>query len=94
MSKAKLVKLPQTNQQGKKVGADNKACWPGYRYQGTVKGKMSVLKSRNKHLDDVDMSYLQHLYRAWTIAFVLLLHGLLPFIWQTKASDLLCQEKT
>ena len=55
---------------------------------------MSVLKSRNKHLDDVDMSYLQHLYRAYTIALVLLVHGLLPFIWQTKASDLLCQEKT
>jgi hypothetical protein len=35
----KPVKLPQTNQQGKKVGADNKACWPGYRYQGTIKGK-------------------------------------------------------
>lgn len=39
MSKAKPVKLPQTNSQGKKVGADNKACWPGYRYQGTVKGR-------------------------------------------------------
>ena len=39
MSKVKPIKLPQTNSQGKKVGADNKACWPGYRYQGTVKGK-------------------------------------------------------
>jgi hypothetical protein len=39
MSKAKPVMLKQTNQQGKKVGADNKACWPGYRYSGTVKGK-------------------------------------------------------
>lgn len=36
---SKPVKLPQTNQQGKKVGADNKACWPGYRYQGTVNGR-------------------------------------------------------
>lgn len=35
----KPIKLPQTNSQGKKVGADNKACWPGYRYQGTVKGR-------------------------------------------------------
>ena len=39
MKNNKPVKLPQTNSQGKKVGADNKACWPGYRYQGTVKGK-------------------------------------------------------
>lgn len=37
--KDKPVKLPQTNQQGKKVGSDNKACWPGYRYSGTVKGR-------------------------------------------------------
>jgi hypothetical protein len=34
------VKLLQTkNAQGKKVGADNKACWSGYRYSGTVNGK-------------------------------------------------------
>jgi hypothetical protein len=34
------VKMLQTkNAQGKKVGADNKACWPGYRYSGTVNGK-------------------------------------------------------
>jgi hypothetical protein len=39
MSKAKPVMLKQTNQQGKKVGADNKACWPGYRYSGTINGK-------------------------------------------------------
>lgn len=44
MSKAKPIKLPQTNTQGKKVGADNKACWPGYRYQGTVKGKDVCVK--------------------------------------------------
>lgn len=35
----KPVKLPQTNQQGKKVGADNKACWSGYKYSGTVNGR-------------------------------------------------------
>jgi len=39
MKQSKPVMLKQTNQQGKKVGADNKACWPGYRYSGTVKGK-------------------------------------------------------
>lgn len=37
--KNKLVKLPQTNKSGKKVGIDNKACWPGYKYQGTKNGK-------------------------------------------------------
>lgn len=35
----KPVRLQKTNESGKKVGADNKACWGGYRYQGTVNGK-------------------------------------------------------
>jgi len=39
MKNNKPVMLKQTNQQGKKVGADNKACWSGYRYSGTVNGR-------------------------------------------------------
>lgn len=35
----KPVRLQKTNESGKKVGADNKACWGGYRYAGTVNGK-------------------------------------------------------
>lgn len=42
------------------------------------------------HLGDVKMSYWQHWQRAWSIAFVLLVHGLMPNIWQTKASEMLC----
>ena len=40
----KPVKLQKTNSQGKKVGADNKACWNGYRYQGTINGKDICVK--------------------------------------------------
>lgn len=44
------------------------------------------------HLKDVNMTYFQHLKRAWTIAVVLIVHGLLPNVWKTTASDLLCKE--
>ena len=45
------------------------------------------------HLNEVGYGYFQHLYRAWKIAFILLVHGLFPNIWKTKASDLLCKER-
>lgn len=37
MSKAK-------NKKGKIKGADGKACWEGYRYDGTVNGKDKCVK--------------------------------------------------
>jgi hypothetical protein len=45
------------------------------------------------HLDETGYSYFTHLRRAWTIAFICLVHGLLPNIWETKASDLLCEKQ-
>ena len=45
------------------------------------------------HLNEVGYGYFKHLYRAWRIAFILLVHGLFPNIWKTKASDELCKER-
>jgi len=45
------------------------------------------------HLNEVGYGYFQHLFRAWKIAFVLLVHGVFPEIWKTKASDMLCKER-
>jgi len=45
------------------------------------------------HLNEVGYGYFQHLYRAWKIAFTLLVHGIFPNIWKTKASDMLCKER-
>lgn len=45
------------------------------------------------HLHDTDQSYIAHLFRAWKIAFVLLVHGVLPNVWKTKASDMLCKDR-
>jgi len=45
------------------------------------------------HLNEVGYGYFQHLFRAWKIAFVLIVHGIFPNIWKTKASDELCKER-
>lgn len=42
------------------------------------------------HLDEVEKTYFQHLVGAWKVAFILLVHGLLPNVWRAKASDELC----
>lgn len=42
------------------------------------------------HLSETGYGYVEHLLRAWKIAGVLLVHGLVPNIWKTKASDLIC----
>ncbi len=41
------------------------------------------------HLRDVKMTYFQHLVRAYKVAFILMVHGIFPNIWKTKASDIL-----
>jgi hypothetical protein len=45
------------------------------------------------HLSDTGYGYFEHLLRAWKIAVVLLVHGLVPSIWKTKASEMLCVNK-
>ena len=42
------VNYKKTNSKGKKVGADNKACWGGYRYAGTVNGKDKCVPVKKK----------------------------------------------
>lgn len=45
------------------------------------------------HLSDNNLGYFQHLFRAWKWAFMLLVHGLFPFIWETKVSGEICNNK-
>ena len=44
------------------------------------------------HLSETGYGYFEHLLRAWKIAGVLLVHGLVPNIWKNKASDMLCAD--
>jgi len=43
------------------------------------------------HLKIIDMGYFTHLFHAWKVAFILIVHGLLPNIWEWKASDIICK---
>lgn len=40
------------NKEGKEQGADGKACWKGYKYAGTEKGKDKCVKSEELELDE------------------------------------------
>ncbi len=40
-----------------------------------------------KHLEEVPLSHISHLTHAWRLSFVLLLHGLTPWVWTHKVSD-------
>ena len=42
------------------------------------------------HLKTIGMSYFMHLYYAWKVAFILVVHGLFPNICEWKASELIC----
>lgn len=44
------------------------------------------------HLKETGKGYFEHLLGAWKVAFILLVHGLLPNVWRYKASDLLYKE--
>jgi hypothetical protein len=43
------------------------------------------------HLQDVNMTYFQHMRRALTIAGILIVHSVFPNVWKTKATELLCR---
>jgi hypothetical protein len=40
-----------------------------------------------KHLEENNMTYFQHLWFALTIAGTLVIHAVLPWFFQTYASD-------
>jgi len=47
-------------------------------------------KEHMNHLEENQTTYFQHLAHAWKVAGILIVHGLLPMLWITKASDILC----
>ena len=44
------------------------------------------------HLENTNKGYFKHLIEAWKVAFILIVHGLLPNVWETKASDIICTQ--
>ena len=45
------------------------------------------------HLSETGKGYFEHLLGAWKVAFILLVHGLLPNVWRYKASDTLRKDE-
>jgi hypothetical protein len=41
------------------------------------------------HLKEIGMTYFQHMLHAFKIAFILVVHGVFPNVWKTKASELI-----
>ena len=46
-----------------------------------------------KHLEWIDESYLEHLWFAWSVGFVLIVHGLFPWMWQFKATEMMSKQE-
>ena len=47
------------------------------------------MAGRLKHLESIQETYFEHLWFAVSVAFVLIVHGLLPWVWAFKASDMM-----
>jgi len=45
------------------------------------------------HLREQNMTYFQHLFHSWSMAFVLIIHGLLPCVWTDYVSNKICKDK-
>ena len=42
-----------------------------------------------RHLQWIQEGYFEHLRFAWSVGFVMIVHGLLPWVWPYKASDMM-----
>ena len=52
-----------------------------------------MVRRRIEHLDWIEESYFEHLRFAWTIAFVLIVHGVFPWVWQFRAAEMTAQRE-
>lgn len=55
----------------------------------TASAALYNVVSRMRHLKEIQESYFEHLWFALSVAFVLLVHGLFPWVWAMKASDMM-----
>jgi hypothetical protein len=40
-----------------------------------------------KHLEEIGMSYSEHLFHAWRMSIILFVHGIAPMLWKHKVSN-------
>ena len=46
-----------------------------------------------KHLEWIQETYFEHLRFAWSVAFVMVVHGLLPWVWEFKATEMMAKRE-
>ena len=47
-----------------------------------------------RHLKVIHETYFEHLWFAWSVAFVMIVHGLMPWVWQFKATEMMTRRET
>ena len=50
------------------------------------------MASRLKHLQEAGETYFEHLRFAWSVAFVMIVHGLLPWVWEYHATEMMARQ--
>lgn len=51
-------------------------------------------KVKIEHLDWIQEGYWEHLRFAWAVGFVMIVHGLFPWVWQFKATEMIARKET
>lgn len=46
-----------------------------------------------KHLKENGETYWEHLRFAWSVSFVMIVHGLLPFVWEYRATEMIAKQE-
>ena len=46
-----------------------------------------------KHLEWIQETYWEHLKFAWSVGFVMIVHGLLPWVWEFRATEMMAKRE-
>ena len=46
-----------------------------------------------KHLEWIQETYWEHLKFAWSVGFVMMVHGLLPWVWEFRATEMMAKRE-
>jgi len=52
-----------------------------------------VVKVKIKHLEWIQETYWEHLKFAWSVGFVMMVHGLLPWVWEFRATEMMARRE-
>lgn len=47
-----------------------------------------------EHLKEAGETYWEHLRFAWSVGFVMIIHGLLPWVWEYRATEMMARRET